>query len=41
VINYYAKDASDTTKAAITVMDSNKKIIRTFTTDDKDNKMEL
>ncbi len=43
VINYFAKDVTDTAKASITIMDSNKKLIKTFSTDAKENdsKMEI
>ena len=43
VINYFAKDVTDTSKAAITIMDANKKLIKTFATDAKENdsKMEV
>lgn len=41
VINYYATDVSDTTKASITILDKNKMVIKTFSTDSKDNKLEI
>jgi photosystem II stability/assembly factor-like uncharacterized protein len=43
VINFYVKEAVDTTKASVTIMDRNKKVIRTFSTDAKEarDKMEL
>jgi flagellar hook assembly protein FlgD len=41
VINYYAKNVTDTTKAKITIQDKNHKTIKTFATDSKDNKMEI
>jgi hypothetical protein len=36
VINYYVKDAADSVKASVAVMDKNKKLIRTFSTDAKE-----
>lgn len=43
VINFYVKEVVDTTKASVAIMDKNKKIIRTFSTDAKEarDKMEL
>lgn len=43
VINFFVKEVADTTKASITIMDKNKKVIRTFSTDAKEarDKMEL
>ncbi|HEX7905622.1 MAG TPA: hypothetical protein VF487_17240 [Chitinophagaceae bacterium] len=43
VVNYYAKNVNDTTKASVTILDKNKKIIRTYATDAKEagNKMEI
>ncbi len=43
VINYYIKDISDTTKASITILDKNKKEIKTFATDakEKNDKIEI
>ena len=43
VINYYVKNAGDSMKAFVVIMDKNKKIIRTYATDAKDstNKMEV
>jgi len=41
VINYYAKNVTDTTKAKITIQDKNHKTIKTFATDSKDNKMDV
>lgn len=43
VINYYAKNVNDTTKASVTILDKNKKIVRTYSTDAKEpgNKMEI
>lgn len=43
VINFYVKEVVDTTKASVTIMDKNKKVIRTFSTDAKEarDKMEL
>jgi len=36
VINYYVKDAADSVKASVAVMDKNRKLIRTFSTDAKE-----
>jgi ElaB/YqjD/DUF883 family membrane-anchored ribosome-binding protein len=36
VITFFAKDVTDSTKASITIMDKNKKTIKTFSTDGKD-----
>jgi photosystem II stability/assembly factor-like uncharacterized protein len=36
VFNYYMKDATDSTKLSITIMDKNKKMIKTFSTSAKD-----
>ena len=33
LINFYAKNVSDSTKASVTIMDKNKKLIKTFSTD--------
>lgn len=43
VINYYVKDVNDSTKASVTLMDKNKKVIRTYATDAKEarDKMEI
>ena len=43
VINFYVKDSKDTTKASVAILDKNKKLIRTFTTDAKEpkDKMEI
>jgi len=41
VINYFLKDVTDSSKATITVMDKNKKVIKTFGTDSKDNKIDI
>lgn len=38
VINYYLKEVKDSTKASVTIMDKNKKLIRTYTTDAKEAK---
>jgi hypothetical protein len=37
VINYYVKELGDSTKGSLVIMDKNKKTIRTFTSDAKDN----
>lgn len=36
VIKFYAKEVTDSTKASVTIMDKNKKSIKTFTVDGKD-----
>jgi photosystem II stability/assembly factor-like uncharacterized protein len=36
VINYYVKEASDSVKALVTIMDKNRKMIRSFSTDTKE-----
>ncbi len=36
VVNYFAKDVTDSTKASVTIMDQNKKVIKTFATDGKE-----
>jgi len=36
VINYYVKEASDSIKAAITILDKERRVIRTYTTDAKE-----
>jgi hypothetical protein len=41
VINYFAKNANDSTKASISIYDKNKKLIKTFSTSDKENKIEI
>lgn len=41
VLYYHVKEATDSTKASVTIMDKNKKTIKTFATDSKDNKIEL
>ena len=43
VINYYIKDIIDSTKASITILDKNKKEIKTFATDakEKNDKIEI
>jgi photosystem II stability/assembly factor-like uncharacterized protein len=41
VINYFAKNVTDSTKARITIMDKNRKTIKTFATDSKDNKFDI
>ena len=37
VINYYAKNVADTTKASISILDKNRKLIRTYSTDAREN----
>ena len=41
VINYWLKDANDSTKTSITIYDSKRDTIKTFTTDTKDNTRKL
>lgn len=41
IINYFLKDATDSTKVVIEVMDKNKKTIKTFSTTSKDNKIDV
>jgi photosystem II stability/assembly factor-like uncharacterized protein len=41
VINYYVKNVNDSTKLSIDILDKNKKLIKTFSTNSKDNKIEL
>jgi photosystem II stability/assembly factor-like uncharacterized protein len=41
VINYYAKNVTDSTKAKITILDKDRKTIRSYATDSKDKKMEI
>jgi photosystem II stability/assembly factor-like uncharacterized protein len=41
VFNYFAKNISDSTKASITIYDKDKKLIKTFSNKDKENKMEV
>ena len=36
VLNFYVKEASDSTKASVTIMDKTSKVLRTFTTDAKE-----
>src|SRR5436190_1012690 len=41
VFNYYMKNATDSTKISIDVMDKNKKSIKTFSTSSKENKIDV
>jgi photosystem II stability/assembly factor-like uncharacterized protein len=43
IINYFIKDVHDSTKASVTILDKNKKVIRTYATDAKEtrDKMEI
>jgi photosystem II stability/assembly factor-like uncharacterized protein len=41
VINYFVKNVNDSTKASITIYDSNRKLIKSFTSKDKENKIEV
>ena len=37
VFNYYVKDVADSAKASVTIFDKNHKLIKTFSTDAKEN----
>jgi hypothetical protein len=41
VINYYLKEITDSTKASVTITDKDHKTIKTFSTDSKDNKLDI
>ncbi|HUR64937.1 MAG TPA: hypothetical protein VMZ03_01185 [Chitinophagaceae bacterium] len=41
VISYYLKNVTDSAKLSIDIMDNNKKLIKTFATNSKDNKIEI
>jgi hypothetical protein len=41
VMNFYAPGVNDSTSGSITIMDKNKKTIKTFSTSSKENKLEL
>jgi photosystem II stability/assembly factor-like uncharacterized protein len=41
VIPFFLKSAPDTLKGTVTVMDKNRNVIKTYSTSDKDNKLEL
>ncbi|MEN9549893.1 MAG: hypothetical protein RIR12_2484 [Bacteroidota bacterium] len=41
VMNFYLKEANDSTKLMIDVLDKNKKLIKTFSTNAKENKIEV
>ncbi len=41
VMNYYLKSATDSSKLAIDIMDRNRKLIKSFSTSSKDNKIEI
>ena len=41
VMNYYLKNVTDSTKASVSIMDKNHKLIKTFSTDSKDNKLDI
>jgi photosystem II stability/assembly factor-like uncharacterized protein len=40
-INYYVKDIGDSAKAAISIFDKDRKLIRSYTSDAKENKLEI
>ena len=41
VIKYFLKNVTDSTKGSMVLMDKNKKVIKTYSTDSKDNKLDL
>ena len=41
VVNYYLKEATDSVKLSIVLMDTNKKVIKTFSTSSKENKVDI
>jgi photosystem II stability/assembly factor-like uncharacterized protein len=41
VINYFVKNSTDSTKGSIAVMDKNHKLIKKFSTEGKENKLEI
>jgi photosystem II stability/assembly factor-like uncharacterized protein len=41
VFNYYIKDADDSTKLSIQILDKNKKLIKSFSTSSKENKIDV
>ncbi len=41
VFNYYVRDADDSTKLTVDIMDKNKKTIKSFATNSKENKIEI
>jgi hypothetical protein len=41
VMNYYLKEAADSTKLSVSIYDKNKKLVKSFGTDSKDNKIEI
>lgn len=41
VVQYYAPNATDSTKGSVTIMDKDKKTIKTYSTSSKDNKLDL
>ncbi len=41
VINYFVKNVTDSTKATVSIYDKNKKLVKTFSTNDKENKIEV
>lgn len=41
VMNYYLKEVTDSTKFSVTVMDKNRKTVKTFATDSKDYKIDV
>lgn len=41
VVNFYAGKVTDSTKGSVTILDKSGKTVKTFSTDSKDNKLEL
>lgn len=41
VVNYFLKEVNDSTKASVTVMNSERKVIKTFSTSSNENKLEI
>ncbi|RYF92652.1 MAG: DUF748 domain-containing protein, partial [Chitinophagaceae bacterium] len=41
VINFFAKNVTDSTKASVEIFDKNKKSVRVYSTDSKDSKIEI
>ena len=41
VLNYYASNVSDSTKIAVRIFDAEKKLVKEFSSDSKDNKVEV
>jgi photosystem II stability/assembly factor-like uncharacterized protein len=41
IINYFVREVDDSTKLSITILDKDHKVLKTFATDSKDNKIEV